>query len=814
MVKFEQSKRYLFVVDKDYYPLILKYKNNHPELNIKIIFRNALIDKAGYHYKSDPIPYLIKEKNIEYSKAKKYLNLIRVLRGKDDSPLSDLIASLKDYLDTDQYGLLELSRYQIYLLEMDEDEEIKSLLNRVNIPFNFLHLEDLELNRFENLNKINILHFSNKFSQFSYIFAEIRKKISEDEASKEHIKILVKDESDMFYVHTLGKLFGLDIYSVDQTPILSIPSIAKSVNDIYQNKNFSIDENDENLAPLSNLIKQYQLDEIEDFDFAYLNLVEILSNHNQIVQHGDRGIVVTNKYGLDPDDIYYVTNFEYGCFYKEYADNNVLSDNILRDNNLTTSFNKTAIDKRKKYNFLMYNNIEILSRVKQHLSDSIYDSHFLDDELKKRVINKKDKVEEFNINGLFTEEMKSLMTAHGYDQNYYYQEKDGYRSYNHQFSGVIANSLMVPDIWHVTSLERYYDCPFKFYMDTLIPLPSDLHHAYRGTFIHSLFEDIMHDDFDFDKSFERAKKAYINQMEKNNETFTPKEEMWLKMYYHWLKNIVPSLLRLKDVMNLVEQKNDAELSVNFNIDKYRFSGKIDKIIYTENNNEKYYTLVDYKTGSEKYDDMSLAVGKSIQLPLYFYALKEFKQKRDYVEDFKFGGFLIQHPYFKNVKEAFVDTHKFSEKTLLNKTRFSGVSLADEQYATSFDQTTVNSKGEFKISSGTFLASKLTFNSFDDDCTLLSRPPKGLEKFNLNDVLEMSKKAALRIIENIINNRFEIAPSSMDISKPIKDLSRLKCQYCNHRDICYVNKLEDAKDYSKYITNELLGKEEDSDGRQI
>ena len=149
--------------------------------------------------------------------------------------------------------------------------------------------------------------------------------------------------------------------------------------------------------------------------------------------------------------------------------------------------------------------------------------------------------------------------------------------------------------------------------------------------------------------------------------------------------------------------------------------------------------------------------------------------------------------------------------MLNQTKYKGINLASFEYAHSFDHTIEEGTTTQK---GVFLTGKLTFNTPDDDSILLSKPPKGLDKFNLNDVVELSKKTALRIIKAIINNEFEIAPSQFDISKPVKKIDRIKCSYCSHRDICYVNPIEDVKDYSNFIKKTLLGKEVDLDEQKL
>ena len=804
---FSKTDKLLFVVDKDYYPLIYKYKNNHPELNIKVINDSGLLDKAGYCFKDDPFPYLIKEKHIEYSKAKKFTQIVRYLRNyQGEKELEQQVIDLKDFLTVDEYGLLELNRYQIYLVELDENEGIKSLLNRLNIKYQLIHLEDLNITRFNSLEHAPIVHFSNKFAQFSFIFSDIKKRISENPDIKEKIKILSKDESDTFYIETLGKLFGVDVYSINQVPVISNPVISKAVSWIYKNQSFELIEDNEDINILKGLIEKYHLRELDDFEYAYLNLMEILSSQNLLIPHGDRGIVITSKFVLDPDDIIYVSNFEYGSFYKEYSDNNVYPDSFLFKTGLTASFNKTALDLRKKRNYLAFNQIVLLSRVKQHQSDSIYNSHFLTDELKRKVITN-GKVNEINVDGEFSSIMSLLLSAHQYDQRFIYKQINEYRSYDHSYKGVQANDLMVKDVWSVTSLEKFFDCPFKFLMDKLIPLPSDLHNAHKGTFIHSILEDVMHSDFDFDKSFARAKAVYEQKLKDDGEAITPKEEIWLEMYKYWLSQIIPSLRRINEHNQLIENKNDAEVKVSYEIEGYKFYGSIDKIIFTGNDSFKYYTIVDYKTGAETYDDMALAVGKSIQLPLYYYALTSNEKNQKIVEDYAFGGFLIQHPYFKSISAAFVDKGKFSESNLLNKARYTGVYLGDEEYISAFDDTVKLSRGQI---SGKFLTGKLTFNKVDDDSILLSDPPDGLTRFNVDDIVELSKKTVVRIIKAIINNEFEIAPSSYAISEHV-DLSKLRCTYCSHRDICYVNPIEDAKDYYSYIRNELTKKEDNSNG---
>ena len=233
MQKLEAGKKYLFVIDKDYYPLLFKYKNSHPSENIKIITKQSLLDKLGYRYVKDPIPYLIINKKLNYDKAKKTANLLRLVKGSKDSPLKELEKELQDYLTIDEYGVVEVSRYEIVLFEMDEDTSYQTLLKNHNLPYTFLHLSDLDIPKTECANNIKVIYFSDKFAQFSHIFSDIRQKLVDDSSIIKRIRILIKDSNDLFYINTLSSLFGIEVYTNNSVPLLSDPKVNRILKQIY-----------------------------------------------------------------------------------------------------------------------------------------------------------------------------------------------------------------------------------------------------------------------------------------------------------------------------------------------------------------------------------------------------------------------------------------------------------------------------------------------------------------------------------------------------------------------------------------------------
>ena len=832
MIFKDNKQRIMLVVDQDYYPLIFEYKNSHPSLKLKIVSKKDIVDKIGYSFTKDPVPTIVKKKRIEYTKAKKLVNLIRYLNGMaDKGPLTEYFNLLNDndFLTIDEYGQRELQLYQVFLFEMDEDSGIKTLLTNNNINFQDVHISDLDIKPEKIIEKdntdLNICYFSGKFQQFSYIFADIRKKLEEDSTLQKRIRILVNDANDYFFISSLAKSFGLEFYFMNELPLITFPSVAKMVSNVFENKKLELaNEDDDYIKQANQLINDYGLLDL-DFEFGYSNLIEILTSNIVKEPANDKGIVVTTKYTIRPKDFVYITNFAFGSFYSVFDDKNFLSDSDLVKLNLTTSYQKTALDMRKKLNYLKFTNSVIVSRVKQHLNDAIYDSHFVSMfNLDKVDLNGKKlfiKNVDYNFNGSFLKESKQIIDANRFDLLYCDEEiQNRYKTYHHEFNGVQANQLMIPkNTWSLTALERFNNCPFKFYIDKLIPLPSDMHNAFRGTLMHKVFEKILHKDYDFEESFQEGIEAYKQQMMRNGDQLTPKEETWIEIYRYWLKQIVSVLLETKAKMHLVDMGMDYELPIYYSIDKYKFFGKIDKIAYTSNGEDGYYTIIDYKSGAEVFDASILATGQSTQLPIYYDAIKQQSNPDIFTHGYEFGGFFIQHVFFNTIRKGYVDKDVLSVGNLLNNTKYDGVCSSSESYWKSFDETAFSTnKDENGNEVTTFNCEQALLvngkdkeykqfdpNAFDDAILIKGGKDKlGLPRYNLKDMVKTAKNAILRIIDDIENNRFDIKPSGSPIQSHPK-LDGLACRYCDHASICYANKLKDMKDWY-FIIPDILKKE--------
>ena len=486
------------------------------------------------------------------------------------------------------------------------------------------------------------------------------------------------------------------------------------------------------------------------------------------------------------DSINYVTNFVHNSFYKEYPDKGVLSDLELKEIGLNESYINTILDRNLKLNYLLYNNISILSRCELHLSDSIFDSQFVEEfNLKNNIIKIDD-----NKNGIYTNESLKLLETTKYDDAFYTKkiEDKNIRTYDHSFKGIKDSYIKNDKTWSLTDLESYINCPYKYYLNKIIPLyDDDFYNRALGTLIHHVFEDIYHSDYNYEKAFNEGKILFYNYYKNNNTNIQAKYDAFLSMVNYWLEKVVVNLRKIftENMLKIDNTDNDSEIQVNYQInsgkDTFNFTGRIDKIIWTKNNNKKYYTIIDYKSGVESFNFKEAFLGKSIQLPLYYYAIENYN--REIAKKSTFGGFAIQHSYSKKIKEI------CNDESILDRGIISGLLSNDESYIASMTNYQDASK-------------YYDFNRCFDNAYRIIMPKNRkplVYNYTLDDLVDDSIDASIKIIKNILNNNYPINPSPLNLTDKGDDF--MSCNNCGYRDVCYKNK-NDYKHYYEEINKKF------------
>ncbi len=800
---FKRLDKGIIVADKDYFPLLYSFRNSHPELSLKIWNENDILRRLSCSFDKgmkDPIPYLLK-KGITYPNAKKYLNLIRVSDLSKNAKLSSLYEDLKQngYLKFDELGEREISRGNLFLFEMQEDVELHSFLRRKNITFADLEIEELGVSKsIEGDKHPPIYLFEDKFRQYSYLYSCLRKKLQEDPSSSKRIVVLAHDEKDEFYAKLGTSLFGVPSSFNVASSLLNKEKIKKKVTEIHSTKTFAFSEEektDKDLAVLYEFVSHYGLANLEP-SFAYATLLDILSA-NEVRAEAASGIAFTSSSILDPSLLFYVTNFQYNDFYEIATDKNILSDDELLAVCANPSYVKTELDKRKKRNFLLYNNIVFLSRVAKHLTDKIYDSPFVEEFGWKSFVEKKG----WNEEGAHTSDSEKLYRTDQLDSVFYRKKIDDLLSYDHSYKKVEGKPLIQPKKWSASSLERYPFCPFQYLLNSFFPFdPSACRITGLGKLNHSMMESLYSDDFDFEAKFAESAKAYIEGFEKYHVPFDAQEEAFLSIYKHWLKQCVKAMRGVKE--ENIKALEVSEQSIFYALKdedgtEYPFSGRIDKILFTEHAGRKFYTIIDYKSGSERFAVKNVFLGASTQLPLYALALKE-ENNAKLVKGAIFAGFGIHHSFVKSPKKL-TDGETVSESPSVADLKFKGPLVNCVDFWNSLDPTAVGKSGNVKKSGGKFFSPSSFFKSESEGDLVDDGIP-----YTVDDLLNDAKAGALNSIRNILANEFPIRPTSFNLRG---DLANLACNHCGYGDICYRNKSLDAVSYEDEIAHRFAVQEE-------
>ena len=136
----------IIVTDRDYFNLLLQKKKAFQGLSFKLVDKEEVIDKLSFSYGEDPLPYLVYEKKMDYSTAKKYMKILRVADREKNEMLTSLYNELKErFLEEDDLAEIEFRNKKIYLLEMNEDREIHGLFERKHLSVTDISLKDMNI---------------------------------------------------------------------------------------------------------------------------------------------------------------------------------------------------------------------------------------------------------------------------------------------------------------------------------------------------------------------------------------------------------------------------------------------------------------------------------------------------------------------------------------------------------------------------------------------------------------------------------------------------------------------------------------------
>lgn len=791
-MRLEKGTSYLLIADPCYQDLILDIKADHPELDLAFLSLDDAFSALGYSYRKDPLPRLLSEKRFSYPNAKELMRLLRYARFPEGSDYQKLQQSLfeEGYLFKDKLSLYSLQSKKVLVLEEDEDKALLDLLGENKIPYSLLHLPDLGLKR-NKTEDIPVFLFPDKVHQFAYLFSDLRreklslieqngKETSNGKGEKEY-EILIHDSQDRYFLDFFSSLFRVNISYPYRYPLLSDLEVRKRMDLFFEERSFSFPEEEtKGVKRLHQLVDYYGLGKIDDFRYAFSVLMEIVKSESYVDEEETYPVEASETMRFSLRKKYYVTNFQHGDFYQIGSDKGLFSDAERTNMGANPSYVQSLLDKRKKVNFVLYMDILFLSRVSLHLDDKIFPSELLNElPLEKDEKPLCEVKKEINERGAYPEEARNFVLSLFKDK-WFLPADESYRNYDSSYQQI--DSLPSKDTFSVTEFSPYFNCPFQYYLDQVLKIgkddqDQDYFSRKFGNFVHHLFERIYDPDYDFEKVFEEAKEQFEKESASAPEKNTnERERAWLENSKEYLRRFVTHAHdQFKDRESFLREEHEFPIEIEFQAENGEnrpiVKGRIDKLLYTKSGNGKeFYSILDYKTGPVFFDPRSVFLGDSLQLPLYYVAMKNQEQEST------FGLFGIEKVFSKAPLRD--KDRSYSKKAVADFMKIRGIAFADKDFFQSIDdETAFTANGNLKPYGGTYVSKTYSFKDLEKSALKKSLP------YSFEQMIDDAKKACLSMMEKINRKEFPIAPTIK------KGNEKPSCSYCSYRDICY-RKVED------------------------
>ena len=743
-----------------------------------------------FDYDEKTIYYVMNKYNVKYEIAKIYINNLYNIENKQytNKKLSFLKELYQDLLDNKLIKINKLfknylSNKNIIIYNLPLSKELNNLIDIlkehneveiINKPNNNYNHEIYEIDTIENevlfvANKINEL--INKGILITNIYLtnlnDEYKKLIKKIFPMYNIPYTLKNDETIYGTFIANKFF--ENYNSDLS--ITLTSLEEYITneesqDIY-NKIISIINKytfEENKLNVKDMI-------ISDFKNTKIRTKDIVNSIHEIS--------LTDKV-IEDNDYVFLLSFNQGIIPTIHKDEEYLTDNDKKELNISFTVDKNNLEKQNITNIL--GNIKnLIITYKKNANGEEFNISNINEELNYEVI----KIEDYNYitSDLYNKiKLTSLLDEYNkygtksellYTLNNHYKNLP-YNTYNHKFTGIKEEDLHAFLDNKITlsysSLDKYFRCPFSFYIGNILKLNiyEETFYQLVGTIFHAILEK-MPDENNYDL-------VWNEELNKINHEFTEKEKFFLNKLKEELKFIIEVIKEQENFTNLHDELHEERIYTNIpgNI-KITFTGIIDKIKYKKDNENTIVAIIDYKTGNPNLDLSTIKYGIGMQLPVYLYLAKNTNK----LTNVKVAGFYLQKVLNNEITVDKTHTYQqLKKKNLL----LQGYSNENLSILSEFD------------------------NSYMDSNIIKSMKVKNDNSFYSYSKVLSDK--SMDIIENIASDKINegadlITKANFDIAP--KKIGKINhgCTMCKFKDICY-HTAEDIVELDELKIEDILG----------
>ncbi|HJF36408.1 MAG TPA: helicase-exonuclease AddAB subunit AddB, partial [Clostridium perfringens] len=350
----------------------------------------------------------------------------------------------------------------------------------------------------------------------------------------------------------------------------------------------------------------------------------------------------------------------------------------------------------------------------------------------------------------------------------------------------------------VSRLERYAQCPFAYYIQYGLKAKDRKIYEFTapdlGSFMHEILDEFTNEIKEKDLKWSDLSKencrniinSLVDNQVKNNKSSILNSSKRYSYFTDRFKRILT-----KSVMVISEQMKRSdfeiyknELAFGFSKDvnsikldlpsgeSFYLNGRIDRVDKLNLDGETYLRIIDYKTGSKKFDLNKFYNGLQMQLLVYLDAL--INNSENIVENQAMPGailyFRIDDPILKSKGDL---TEEEIKSEVLKELKLEGLLLDDVKVVKAMDNTLEPGTHSLIIPANMKKAGDLGKNK-----ALIT-----IEQFEL--LRKYVNEKMVEICQNMIEGKIDI--------EPCKENKNIVCDYCNYSHICqFDSSLEDNR----------------------
>lgn len=751
------KKQTLIIADNNTKSKILNYISNLDKfVNIKIMNIDEFFNHYFFSYDEKTIYYLKNKYHLTIEIANIYLNNLKYIINADIND-KKILFQKQIYKDLKENNYLkEDIIFKKYLETIDIIVLNKNYLDKFSIDiFNKYNAKYINLIS-NNYNHDIIYHFNDIEDECSFVFNKISELLKYG-IDYSNIKIISLGNEYLNYLKRFSYLYKIALNNLEKNSIYATIETKNILNLIKENK--SKDQIFNYLTKLNKDLSKLYIDIINKYYF--------IDNLNDVIDFIEDDLKNTyfkeenNINGIDvieldsnlitEKDYVFMLGFNLENIPKNYKDIEYLNDSLKKEIGLLTSLEKNKLEKEKIINNINSINNLFISYKEKDPYTTYFRSNLVEDlNLKEEEINMINTSSNLYNKIKLTNEF-DLMLKYGTTFNdtslLYNTYKDiPYLKYSNIWNG-LSNFKLDKIVLSYTSINNYYHCSFKYYIDNILKLNiyEETFKIFIGNLFHYVLSKMYNENFDFELEWNNYLK---------DKDFNKKEIFYLTMLKDELKNIIKVLKYHYQITGLTNLKLEEEITINYQ-DNYYFNGRIDKIMFKEKEGNTYISLIDYKTGIPKTDFSNLQYGIDMQLPVYVYLIS----KSNLFINPKIIGFYLEQILHENNT---YDSKRSVQEQKRDNLKLIGYSINDPYLVSMFDGTYENSEmiRGMKTTSKGFSHWTKVFN--EDEIDKL-----------INIVDEKIKEA----FSNIKEGNFNINPK-------VINGENLGCSFCKYQDLCF------------------------------